>query len=98
VSGNCAGQNSITSAATNLVNSSFDDPFPGQVGTRNTFRGPGYFGIDMALRKSWNITERENPIFTSSVYNITDSVRFDVFSALPAIDNAIIAKPSLVLT
>ena len=66
--------------------SAFDFPFPGEVGQRNNLRGPGYFGIDMSLTKSWNFTERQKLAFNWSVYNITNSVRFDAFSVLPEID------------
>jgi hypothetical protein len=66
----------------------FDYPFPGGVGSRNVLRGPGYFGIDMALRREWNFTERQKLAFSWEVFNVTNSVRFDVFSALPAIDNS----------
>lgn len=71
-----------------FIGKTFDYPFPGQVGTRNNLRGPGYFGFDMALRKNWDITERQKLAFSWEVFNITNSVRFDVFSALPAIDNS----------
>jgi hypothetical protein len=66
--------------------SAFDFPFPGEVGQRNNFRGPGYFGIDMSLNKSWSLTEKQKLSFNWSVYNITNSVRFDAFSVLPEID------------
>ncbi len=66
--------------------SAFDFPFPGEVGQRNNLRGPGYFGIDMSLNKSWSFTERQRLSFNWSVYNITNSVRFDAFSVLPEID------------
>src|SRR5258707_2287593 len=42
----------------NAAISAFDYPFPGQVGTRNVLRGPGYFTVDTAVRKTWNLTER----------------------------------------
>ena len=66
--------------------SAFDFPFPGEVGQRNNLRGPGYFGIDMSVTKSWSFTERQRLAFNWSVYNITNSVRFDAFSVLPEID------------
>jgi len=66
----------------------FGYPYPGEVGLRNNFRGQGYFGIDMSLTKSWKIKEYANLQFNWSVYNITNSVRFDAFNALPAIDSA----------
>jgi hypothetical protein len=65
---------------------SFDFPFPGEVGNRNILRGPGYFTVDTALRKTWNFTERQSLSFTAEAFNLTNSVRFDTFSALPEID------------
>jgi hypothetical protein len=64
----------------------FDYPFPGEVGQRNNLRGPGYFSIDSALRKTWQFTERQSLAFSWEVFNVTNSVRFDAFSALPEID------------
>jgi hypothetical protein len=51
--------------------------FPGEAGSRNNFRGPGYFGIDMGLAKSWKIRERMGLKFAWEVFNLTNSVRFD---------------------
>jgi len=64
----------------------FDYPFPGQVGSRNVLRGPGYFTVDTAVRKTWNLTERQSLTFSAEAFNLTNSVRFDTFSALPEID------------
>jgi hypothetical protein len=63
----------------NAVNS-FDYPFPGQSGGRNNLRGPGYFDIDAGVRKSWNFTENLKLAFGFDVFNLTNSVRFDVGS------------------
>lgn len=52
-------------------------PHPGETGSRNAIRGPGYFGIDLGLRKSWGLTERTRLLFSWQVYNVTNSVRFD---------------------
>jgi hypothetical protein len=52
-------------------------PHPGEGGSRNNIRGPGYFGIDMGVRKSWGLTERSRLLFSWQVYNVTNSVRFD---------------------
>jgi Carboxypeptidase regulatory-like domain len=52
--------------------------YPGESGQRNELRGPGYFGIDSALSKSWRVTESQSLKFTWDVYNVTNSVRFDV--------------------
>ena len=51
-------------------------PYPGEAGQRNNFRGDGFFGIDSALAKNWNITERQAIRFTWEVFNVTNSVRF----------------------
>ncbi len=65
---------------TTAVNSYRQD-FPGEVGGRNTLRGPGYFDIDMGLHKAFSITERQQLQFRWDVYNLFNSVRFDVQSA-----------------
>jgi hypothetical protein len=52
-------------------------PIPGEVGTRNAFRGDGYFGIDGGLRKQWRVGEGRSVGFSWEVFNITNSVRFD---------------------
>ncbi|MGA8191548.1 MAG: hypothetical protein WB776_26795, partial [Candidatus Sulfotelmatobacter sp.] len=52
--------------------------YPGESGQRNELRGPGYFGIDSALSKSWKVAESQSLKFTWDVYNVTNSVRFDV--------------------
>src|SRR5258708_5319505 len=63
-------------------------PFPGEAGQRNNFRGQGYFGVDMALRKTWSITERQRLSFSAEAFNITNSVRFDAANTFPVIDSA----------
>ena len=82
----CSGGASTT--ASNSINSTWRFPFPGESGDRNNFRGPGYFGIDMAIRKAWKFTERQNLAFSWEVFNITNSVRFDAANTFPAIDTA----------
>jgi hypothetical protein len=70
---------------------SFDYPFPGESGSRNNLRGPGYFDVDAAVRKSWSLTERAKLAFGFDVFNLTNSVRFDVgsvtFNGNAAIDS-----------
>jgi len=63
-------------------------PHPGESGSRNNIRGPGYFGIDLGLRKSWGITEKSKLYFSWQVYNVTNSVRFDAANAFPTVDSA----------
>lgn len=52
-------------------------PYAGEAGSRNNFRGQGYFGIDSSLTKTWNLTERQSLRFAWEVFNVTNSVRFD---------------------
>jgi hypothetical protein len=52
-------------------------PYPGESGTRNNFRGQGFFGVDMGVNKSFHITERQSLRFSAYAYNLTNSVRFD---------------------
>jgi hypothetical protein len=51
--------------------------YPGEAGSRNNFRGQGYFGIDTGLTKSWKIREDMSLKFAWEVFNVTNSVRFD---------------------
>jgi hypothetical protein len=57
---------------------SLQNPYPGEAGERNNFRGDGYFGIDARLAKNWKLSERWGMQFAWDVYNVTNSVRFDV--------------------
>jgi len=54
------------------------EPYPGEAGQRNNFRGDGYFGIDTSLSKYWKIREQSGVRFAWEVFNVTNSVRFDV--------------------
>ncbi|MBV9340132.1 MAG: hypothetical protein JO159_04490 [Acidobacteria bacterium] len=56
----------------------FRNPYPGESGQRNNFRGPGTFNIDGGLSKSWNITEAQSVKLSWQVYNLTNTPRFDV--------------------
>jgi hypothetical protein len=57
---------------------SFRYSYPGESGQRNELRGPGYFGIDSGLSKSWTFNESQALKFSWEVFNVTNSVRFDV--------------------
>jgi hypothetical protein len=74
------GQPNMFKNYTTAINSYRQD-FPGEVGGRNTLRGPGYFDTDLGLHKVFNITERQQLQFRWDVYNAFNSVRFDVQSA-----------------
>jgi hypothetical protein len=66
----------------------FIEPLPGQAGQRNNFRGDGYFSTDLGLSKRWLMpwTEKQSLQFRWEVFNITNSVRFDVQSLNSGID------------
>jgi hypothetical protein len=54
------------------------NPLPGEAGERNNFRGDGYFGLDSGLTKEWTLHEQHKLKFAWEVFNVTNSVRFDV--------------------
>lgn len=60
----------------------FRATYPGEAGSRNNFRGPGYFGIDGGLAKSWTFREDKTVRFAWEVFNVTNSVRFDAAGSL----------------
>jgi hypothetical protein len=61
-------------AAINL----FRPAYPGEGGMRNGLRGPGTFDIDTTVTKSWPIKESQLVKFSWSMFNVTNSARFDV--------------------
>ncbi len=60
----------------------FDNTRPGQIGDRNQIRGDGLFNIDLNLAKTWRMpyAEGHRLQFRWDVFNVTNSVRFDVDS------------------
>jgi hypothetical protein len=54
------------------------NPYPGEAGQRNNFRGDGYFGIDAGLSKTWSAGGNRGVKFAWEAFNVTNSVRFDV--------------------
>ena len=71
--------------------SAFRFAYPGESGQRNNLRGPGYFGVDMSLAKLWKIAESQSLRFSWDVFNVTNSVRFDVGS----LSQYLLYQPSL---
>jgi hypothetical protein len=65
-----------------LAGSNFRATLPGEAGQRNIFRGPGFFGIDGGLAKTWNFDEDKLLRFSWEVFNVTNSVRFDAAGSL----------------
>ena len=53
-------------------------PIPGEIGSRNAFRGDGFFGVDSGLNKGWHLTEAADLKFGWEVFNVTNTPRFDV--------------------
>jgi hypothetical protein len=56
------------------------DPYPGEAGERNFYRGDGYFDVDAGLHKVIRFGERYSFALAGEVFNLTNSERFDVHS------------------
>jgi hypothetical protein len=69
-------------AGTAVGVNTFRPTYPGEAGERNNFRGPGYFGIDAGLSKTWNVSEQKTIRFAWEAFNVTNSVRFDAAGSL----------------
>ena len=52
-------------------------PYPGEGGSRNYFRGDGYFEPDASLAKVWKAHESQALRFAWEVFNLTNAARFD---------------------
>lgn len=65
----------------------FIHPFPGQSGSRNILRGPGYAGWDMGLSKRWKMpySESHSLQFRWEVFNVPNLHRFNVQSNAPSL-------------
>ena len=61
----------------------FDYSYAGQVGSRNVVRGDGFMSIDMSLAKRFVMPWKESHSlqFRAEVFNVPNSVRFDVNTA-----------------
>jgi hypothetical protein len=73
----------------NAASASFGYAFPGGTGARNQLRGPGFFGVDLGLTKRWQMpwSEKQGLQFRWEVFNLTNSVRFNVQSAAASNSN-----------
>ena len=80
------GEGAQAFADPSAVYAGFRIPYPGESGTRNPLRGDGYFGIDAGLNKTFAITERVRTQLKWEVFNVTNSVRFDVGSVSNRLD------------
>jgi hypothetical protein len=70
----------------NTAITSYRQDFAGEVGGRNTLRGPGYFNTDLGLHKTFNITESQLLQFRWETYNAFNNVRFDALTANTGVD------------
>jgi hypothetical protein len=68
--------------------------YAGESGQRNVLRGPGFFGLDTGLSKSWKITERQNIKFSWETFNVTNHPVFDVGSLQYVGNNSITTASS----
>lgn len=64
----------------NAAAGAFRFAYPGESGQRNNFRGPGFFGLDTGLSKSWRITEQVGLKFSWETFNVLNHPSFDVGS------------------
>jgi hypothetical protein len=67
---------------------SYRQDFAGEIGGRNTLRGPGYFDVDMGLHKTFKITERHLIQFRWEAFNVFNNVRFDALTANTGVDQS----------
>ncbi len=56
------------------------DPYPGEAGERNFYRGDGYFDVDAGLHKVIKLGDRYSFALAGEVFNVSNSTRFDVHS------------------
>lgn len=63
-----------------LASQGFSYAYPGESGVRNPIRGDGFFALDMNLQKSFRIRESNTLSFRWSVFNVSNTVRFDAYS------------------
>ena len=61
----------------------------GEIGERTSLRGPGYFGADLGLQKTFRITEGQTLKFAWETFNAFNTVRFDALSVSSGIDSSL---------
>jgi hypothetical protein len=66
----------------------FRNDLPGESGTRNVIRGPGFAGLDMGLSKRWKMpyAESHSVQLRWEVFNVLNLTRFDVQSVTNNLD------------
>jgi hypothetical protein len=77
----------------------FRHDFPGESGTRNSVRGPGFAGLDMGLAKRWKLPIESHSLqFQWHVFNVPNLKRFDVQSVTTDISSSSFGTYSGLLT
>lgn len=93
-----AGVPQVFADPLNVAQNGYRLAYPGESGMRNNLRGQGYFGIDVSLAKTFQITERQSVRFSWDVFNVTNSVRFDPASLTNALNSSSFGQYSNILT
>jgi hypothetical protein len=85
---------------TNIGLGPFRHDLPGESGTRNTLRGPGFAGLDLGLSKRWPMPYNENHslFFRWEVFNVPNLKRFDVQTITTDISDSQFGRYSGLLT
>jgi hypothetical protein len=87
IPGNCVdGQRD--SGVDTFIRDNWRLSYAGEAGPRNSLRGPGYFGWDMGLAKSWRVSEGRSLKFSWDVFNVFNNVRFDPLTMQSSIDSS----------
>jgi hypothetical protein len=73
-------------------------PYPGEAGTRNAYRGDGYFNIDSSLSKVWSVKEIAKIKLAWEVYNVTNTPRFNTYSLNTGLTSGTLGAYSSTLT
>jgi hypothetical protein len=87
IPGSCVGGNRDNAVST-FINNTWRFAYAGESGPRNAFRGPGYFGWDMGIKKTWKLTEAKTIKFSWDVFNVFNNVRFDALFNQSSIDSS----------
>ena len=66
----------------------FRPDWPGESGVRNNIFGDGMFNIDTGVAKDFSLGEQRRIELSWQTFNITNSVRYDVRKAQPALSQA----------
>lgn len=78
----------------------FRHDLPGEVGNRNSIRGPGFAGLDLGLSKRWKMpwAETHSLLLRWEVFNVPNLKRFDVQSVTTDISSSSFGNFSGLLT